>query len=186
MPVDLPHKLADGRFVARFDGFRKSLDERVADGMTFKPDKTRRVTYAATTTNTSNGPKSVALRDCVAEVYREVMGNPPRDATYSAIFTFEPVIDVVRAEYETIAVLVCSEPGLEIMTKDGGWCAVDPEDSKSGIVLAGALHPVFPSTRYRFRKPVKTCVLFTVEPACANELTRAYYHRDRMRKDIRY
>lgn len=188
IPVDLPHKLTDERFVACFDGFRKSLDERVADGTAFDPDKSRRITYAATTTsNGLSGPKNVALRDCVAKVYRDVMGKPPEDTTYSAIFTFEPAIDVVRAEYETIAVLVCSEPGLEIMTKDGGWCAVDPEDSKSGIVLAGALHPVFPSTRYRFSKPVKTCVLFTVEPACANELTRAYYHRDRMRKEhVRY
>ena len=186
MPVDLPHKLSGGRFVSRFDEFRKNLDKRVGEGTTFEPNRTRRVTYAATA-NTSNGPKNVALRDCVADVYREVMGNPPRDATYSATFTFEPALDVVRSEYEIIAVLVCSDPGLEIMTEDGGWCAVDPEDSKSGIVLAGALHPVFPSTKYRFRKPVKTCVLFTVEPACANELTRACYHRDRMSKEnVRY
>ena len=189
MPLDLPHNLAGDRFVAIFDEFRKKFDERVSEGTArFESNRSRRITYAATSgaTTFSDGPKNVALRDCVAEVYREVLGKPPRDATYSATFTFEPAIDVVRAEYETIAVLVCSEPGLQIMKEDGGWRTVDPEDSKSGIVLAGAFHPVFPSTRYRFTEPVKTCVLFTIEPSCANELTRAYYHRDRMSKDVRY
>ncbi|MBE35216.1 MAG: hypothetical protein CMI16_06635 [Opitutaceae bacterium] len=189
MPLDLPHNLADGRFNTIFDEFRKKLDERVSENTAwFEPNRTRRITYASTSNaaaTSSNDSKNVALRDCVAEVYRSVIGEVPRDVTYSATFTFEPAIDVVRAEYEPIAVLVCSEPGLQIMTKDG-WCDVAVENSKSGVVLAGALHPIFPSTRYRFRNPVKACVLFTVDAACANELTRAYYHRDRMSKDIRY
>lgn len=165
MPVDLPSKLVDKRFVAHFEQFQKTYDECVAEGFEFESDVTRRVTYASTT-KIPGGWKNVALRDCVAEVYRLSMGKPPRDATYSAITKYEPAIDVVHAECETIAVILCSEPGLEVMTVDrGGWRAVEPEYSKRGIVLAGAFHPAFPATRYRFRKSVKMCALFTIQAA---------------------
>lgn len=179
----IPFALGDDRFADSLETFRKDLDGRVAGGtMTCRPNSVGRRVLATTNTTIENkdaaarSAKNVALGNRVADVYREINGVSSTHATFGAAFVFEPTPDIQRTEYGTIAIVLCSEPGLQVL-KEGVWCSPSPEESRNGVVIAGALHPSLPSTRFRFSRLVRFCLLLTVEPCYVNEFTRAYYHK---------
>jgi len=179
----IPFALGDDRFADSLETFRKDLDGRVAGGtMTCAPNSVfRRVLVTTKTIQTKNvaarSAKNVALGNRVADVYREVNGGvSATHATFGAAFVFQPTTDIQRTEYGTIGVILCSEPGLQVL-KEGVWCSPSTEELRNGVVIAGALHPSLPSTRFRFSRLVSFYLLLTVEPCYVNEFTRAYYHK---------
>ena len=163
--------LTDSRFADSLNRFQTKFNEQGPPASRFQANiVTRRAyAYASTTTCTLMHP--------VADVYHKVFGGLPRDATFSMAAMFNPTTEVERTEYGTMCIVFCSQPGMQILSKDGFWCDVSLEQSKSGVVISGALHPVLPSTKYRFTLSVSYYLMLAFEPSYATELTRRNYFK---------
>lgn len=180
MGGDLPVVLAGDRFADSLETFRRKLehDEQNGDPTARRANATRHLAFATTNDEADAArinDKAKTLKKKIFEVYLEILGRPPKDARYAVTFVARPPPRVERTEYDVVAVIVCHEAGLQVL-KDGAWYSLTAEQCASGVVVAGAFHPVLPATRYRFWRPVSGFLTFSVEPSCVTAATRHFYH----------
>lgn len=175
---DLPVVLSGDRFSDLLETFRLKLEHGEEGADAFRDNTTRQLAFATTNDDADAArinEKARKLKTKIFEVYREVFGKPPTNARYGVKFVVRPPSHEVRIEYEIMSVIVCHEAGLQVF-RDGAWYALTAEQSASGVVVAGAFHPVLPATRYRFWRRVSGYLTFSVEPSCVTVATRHYFH----------
>ena len=123
-----------------------------------------RATVAVCFATTEHSPteKADRLKRAVMDAHQQACDSVPADHRFIIKIMSFPEVGIVRTEYGSLCFLVCDEIGLEVYA--GSWIPVPRETARVGVVVAGAMHPILPATRYRLMSPVERLFVFSTEP----------------------
>ncbi len=127
------------------------------------PRESATVMTCFATTQHAPTEKADRLKRAVTYAHEQACDSAPEDHRFTLKIMSLPEMGVVRTEYGSLCFLVCDDDGVEVHA-GGRWLPVPREQAKKGIVLAGAMHPILPATRYRVTSPVERLFIFATEP----------------------